>query len=29
VAEFIATVTEGKWLPRDPRSNAAQIMKTS
>ena len=29
VAEFIATVTEGKWLPRDPRSTASQIMKTS
>jgi pimeloyl-ACP methyl ester carboxylesterase len=28
VADFLATVEQGKWLPRDPRSTAAQIMKT-
>jgi pimeloyl-ACP methyl ester carboxylesterase len=28
VAEFIAAVEAGKWLPRDPRANPAQIMRT-
>ncbi len=26
--EFIATVEAGRWLPRDPRATAAEIMKT-
>lgn len=29
VADFLATAEQGKWLPRDPRSAPAQIMKTS
>jgi pimeloyl-ACP methyl ester carboxylesterase len=29
VDDFIATVTQGRWLPRDPRAVASQIMKTS
>jgi pimeloyl-ACP methyl ester carboxylesterase len=28
VAEFLAQVEQGRWLPRDPRSDPAQIMKT-
>lgn len=28
VAEFLAQVEEGRWLPRDPRANPAQIMRT-
>src|SRR5579883_52069 len=28
VAEFLAQVEQGRWLPRDPRSNPAEIMKT-
>jgi pimeloyl-ACP methyl ester carboxylesterase len=28
VAEFLAQVEQGRWLPRDPRSNPAQIMRT-
>lgn len=28
VYDFLATVEQGKWLPRDPRSTPAQIMKT-
>lgn len=28
VAEFLTQVGEGRWLPRDPRSNPAQIMRT-
>lgn len=27
-AEFLAQVEEGRWLPRDPRSDPSQIMKT-
>ncbi|PPE69895.1 alpha/beta hydrolase [Caldimonas thermodepolymerans] len=29
VGDFLATVEQGKWLPRDPRSQPAEIMKTS
>ncbi len=29
VADFLAMVAQGRWLPRDPRSAPAQIMKTS
>jgi len=29
VAEFFATVSQNRWLPRDPRAMPAQIMKTS
>lgn len=29
VSDFLATVEQGKWLPRDPRSTPAEIMKTS
>lgn len=29
VADFIATVEQGRWLPRDPRAIPAEIMKTS
>lgn len=29
VGEFIGLVEAGRWLPRDPRATAAQIMKTS
>lgn len=28
VGDFLATVEQGKWQPRDPRSQPAQIMKT-
>lgn len=28
VSDFLSTVEQGKWLPRDPRSTPAQIMKT-
>ncbi len=28
VADFLAQVEQGRWLPRDPRSNPAQIMRT-
>jgi pimeloyl-ACP methyl ester carboxylesterase len=28
VAEFIAQVEAGRWGPRDPRANPAQIMRT-
>jgi pimeloyl-ACP methyl ester carboxylesterase len=28
IAEFLAQVEQGRWLPRDPRSNPAQIMRT-
>jgi pimeloyl-ACP methyl ester carboxylesterase len=27
--EFIAMVEAGRWLPRDPRANPAEVMKTS
>jgi pimeloyl-ACP methyl ester carboxylesterase len=29
VDDFLATVTQGRWLPRDPRAMPSQIMKTS
>jgi len=29
VSDFLATVEQGKWLARDPRSAPAEIMKTS
>ncbi|MDB5778982.1 MAG: hypothetical protein JWP79_734 [Polaromonas sp.] len=29
VADFLATVAQQRWLPRDPRAQASQIMKTS
>lgn len=29
IAEFLAQVEQKRWLPRDPRSNPAQIMRTS
>jgi pimeloyl-ACP methyl ester carboxylesterase len=29
VADFLAQVEQGRWLPRDPRSNPAEIVKTS
>lgn len=29
VSDFLATVEQGKWAPRDPRSTASEIMKTS
>ncbi|MFM0324331.1 alpha/beta fold hydrolase [Caballeronia glebae] len=29
IAEFLAMVEQNRWLPRDPRAVAAQIMKTS
>lgn len=29
LAEFIAQVEAGRWLPRDPRSQPSEIMKTS
>ncbi len=29
VADFLATVEQNKWLPRDPRSVPAEIMKTA
>lgn len=29
VSDFLATVEQGKWLPRDARSVASEIMKTS
>jgi pimeloyl-ACP methyl ester carboxylesterase len=29
VAEFLANVEQDRWLPRDPRAIASQIMKTS
>lgn len=29
VAEFLATVSQNRWLPRDPRAMPSQIMKTS
>ncbi|SAI70054.1 hydrolase [Bordetella ansorpii] len=28
VGDFLATVEQGKWLPRDPRSAPSEIMKT-
>ena len=28
VADFVAQVEAGRWEARDPRANAAQIMKT-
>ena len=28
VAEFLAQAEQGRWLPRDPRANPAQIMRT-
>lgn len=28
LAEFLSQVEAGKWLPRDPRANPAQIMRT-
>jgi pimeloyl-ACP methyl ester carboxylesterase len=28
VAEFLAQTEQGRWLPRDPRANPAQIMRT-
>jgi pimeloyl-ACP methyl ester carboxylesterase len=28
IAEFLAQVEQGRWLPRDPRSNPAEIMRT-
>ncbi|SAI24523.1 hydrolase [Bordetella ansorpii] len=28
VGDFLATVEQGRWLPRDPRSAPAEIMKT-
>jgi pimeloyl-ACP methyl ester carboxylesterase len=28
VADFLAQVEQGRWLPRDPRSNPAEIVKT-
>ena len=28
LAEFIAQVEAGRWLPRDPRANPAQVMRT-
>jgi len=29
VSDFLATVEQGKWLPRDPRAMPSEIMKTS
>jgi pimeloyl-ACP methyl ester carboxylesterase len=29
VADFLAQVEQGRWLPRDPRSNPAEIVKTN
>jgi pimeloyl-ACP methyl ester carboxylesterase len=29
IAEFLAMVEAGKWLPRDPRANPGQIMRTT
>jgi len=29
MAEFLAMVEQGKWLPRDPRAVASEIMKTT
>ncbi|SIO48240.1 Pimeloyl-ACP methyl ester carboxylesterase [Bradyrhizobium erythrophlei] len=29
VDEFLSTVAQGRWLPRDPRAMSSQIMKTS
>jgi pimeloyl-ACP methyl ester carboxylesterase len=29
VADFIALAEAGRWTPRDPRANAAEIMKTA
>jgi pimeloyl-ACP methyl ester carboxylesterase len=29
LAEFLAQVEAGKWLPRDPRANPGQVMRTS
>ena len=29
VAEFLAQVTAGRWLPRDPRARSDEILKTS
>lgn len=29
VAEFLATVSQNRWLPRDPRAMPSEIMKTS
>ena len=29
LAEFFAQVEAGKWLPRDPRANPGQVMRTS
>lgn len=29
VGDFLATVAQQRWLPRDPRAQASQIMKTS
>lgn len=29
LAEFLAQVEQGRWLPRDPRANPAQIMRTA
>lgn len=29
VSDFLATVEQGRWLPRDPRSVPAEIMKTA
>ena len=29
VSDFLATVEQGRWLARDPRSTPAEIMKTS
>jgi len=29
LAEFVAQVEAGRWLPRDPRSQPSEIMKTS
>jgi pimeloyl-ACP methyl ester carboxylesterase len=29
VGDFLTSVTNGKWLPRDPRAKGSEIMKTS
>jgi hypothetical protein len=28
VADFISQVESGRWLPRDPRANPTQVMRT-
>jgi hypothetical protein len=28
VSDFIAQVEAGRWTPRDPRANPAQVMRT-